>query len=177
MNGKVIASLIVLMAVIAGGWMYYLQVYAFYETVAAETMGDVELVSVTSEMPEAILATDVTAIDADSSPIRFRACFVTPMSQALLTESYVLYDDPVPLTAPDWFECFDAQSIGDALADGTALAFTGEENIAYGVDRVVAIFEDGRGYIWHQLNNCGRKAYDGSPLGPECPPRDASESN
>ena len=43
------------------------------------------------------------------------------------------------------------------------------------VDRVVAITEDGRGYVWHELNDCGAKAYDGSPTGEACPPREDVE--
>ncbi len=176
MIGKIVIVMLLLSSVLAGAGLYYLQVYHYYEEVNV-TAAEIELTSVSTGTPEAILAENIEAIDADSSPIRFRACFTTPMSQALLTETYVLRDDAVPLTAPDWFGCFDAQAIGDALADGTALAFTGQENIAYGVDRIVAIFDDGRGYAWHQINNCGQKAYDGTASGPECPSRESFESN
>lgn len=170
MSGKLVGVAIMIVAVVAGAWMYYLQVYHFYEEVAQPDA--VALTSVATGTPEEIIADDITAIDADSSPIRYRACFTTPMSHALLTETYELADGAIPLTAPDWFDCFDATEIGDALASGDALAFLGEENIEYGVDRIVAIFDDGRGYIWQQLNDCGQKAYDGSPVGPECPARD-----
>ena len=47
----------------------------------------------------------------------------------------------------------------------------GVKNIHFGVDRIVAITEDGKGYVWHALNNCGEKAYDGTVVGEECPPR------
>ncbi len=157
-----------MISIIAGAWMYYLQVYHFYEPVQAET---ISLTSVASNEAEEIIVDDIQAIDAESSPIRFRACFTTPMSHGLLTEAYVLYEEAVPLTAPGWFDCFDADALGEALEDGTALAFLGEKNIEYGVDRIVVIHEDGRGFAWHQLNNCGRKAYDGSPVGEACPPR------
>ena len=90
-------------------------------------------------------------IDADSSPLRFRACFSTPLSQAMLTETYRHYENPVPLVAPYWFDCFDAEAIGKALENGEALAFLSEAGIAPGVDRVVAVFADGRAFAWHQL--------------------------
>jgi len=170
MSGKLVGIGIMILAVIAGAWMYYLQVYAFYEEVAQPDA--VALTSITSGAPEEIIADAITAIDATSSPIRYRACFSTPMSHSMLTETYELAAGAIPLTAPEWFDCFDATEIGDALQSGQALAFVGQENIEYGVDRIVAIFEDGRGYIWQQLNDCGQKAYDGSPVGPECPPRE-----
>ncbi|PTX56376.1 hypothetical protein C8N43_1033 [Litoreibacter ponti] len=170
MSGKLVGIAIMIIALTAGAWMYYLQVYAFYEEV--QTPDPVALTSVATGAPEDIIADAITAIDADSSPIRYRACFETPMSHALLTETYELAVGAEPLVAPDWFDCFDAQEIGEALQTGEALAFLGQENIEYGVDRIVAIFEDGRGYVWQQLNDCGRKAYDGTQVGPDCPARE-----
>ena len=73
MNGARIAiSAIVVSALIAGIALYYLQVYAFYDEV---TDGGVELTPVTSDLAEPILFADFQAIDADSSPLRYRACF------------------------------------------------------------------------------------------------------
>ncbi|SFR52706.1 DUF6446 family protein [Litoreibacter janthinus] len=174
MSGKLIGVAIMIIALIAGASLYYLQVYHFYAEV--ETPDAVELVSVSTGEPEGIIADTITAIDATSSPIRYRACFSTPMSHSMLTESYELADGAIPLTAPEWFDCFNAEEIGEALENGTALAFVGRENIEYGVDRIVAIFEDGRGYVWQQLNDCGQRAYDGTAVGPECPAR-PTESN
>lgn len=157
-----------IVAGIAGVAMYYLQVYAFYEEV---TVADVQLTTYASDAPESIVISDFDAIDADSSPIRYRACFRTDLSLALLSETYVSYDNAVPRNAPHWFDCFDAEGLAAELEAGTALPFLGEKNVAFGVDRVVAITEDGRGYVWHELNNCGEKAYDGSIVGEECPKR------
>jgi hypothetical protein len=70
----------------------------------------------------------------------------------MLSETYRLYDNPTPLNAPGWFDCFDAAAIGAALEKGEALAFLAEAEIRPGVDRVVAVFADGRAYAWHQLN-------------------------
>ena len=69
-----------------------------------------------------------------------------------MTETYAVYDAPTPLTAPGWFDCFDAEAIGTALEAGEAFAFLGQKNIHDGVDRVVAVFPDGRAYAWNQLN-------------------------
>lgn len=171
MNGKLIGGFIVVTALVAGVAMYYLQVYGFYQTVSTSGTDDVQLVSLVSGEPEPIVYDNFEAIDATSSPIRYRACFTTPASQAMLTETYELIEDVTPRNGPAWFECFDAERIADGLENGTALAFLGAKNISYGVDRIVVIANDGRGYVWHDLNNCGEKAYDGTVVGEECPPR------
>ena len=150
--GKLAAGFIVTSALLAGVAVYWLQVYAFYEPVVFEPGNEIRLTPVASDQPEVIVAENVTGIDADSSPLRFRACFTTPLSQAMLSETYRLYDDPTPLNAPGWFDCFDAAAIGAALEKGEALAFLAEAEIHAGVDRVVAVFPDGRAYAWHQLN-------------------------
>ena len=95
------------------------------------------------------------------------------MSLALLTVTYVGLDALSPRNAPGWFDCFDAEAIGAEITAGTALTFLSQKNIHFGVDRVVAITEDGRGYVWHELNDCGEKAYDGTIVGEECPRPDA----
>lgn len=171
MTGKFLVMILLLCAVLAGGGMYYLQVYGFYEEVQATNEDDVQLTDLSSGTPEVILYDNFKGIDSDSSPLRYRACFETPMSQALLTETFEVYDNPVPNNAPEWFDCFDAQAIGAALEDGSAIGFMGTFNVIYGFDRVVAVTQDGRGFVWHQLNECGEAAFDGDPLPAHCPPR------
>lgn len=169
MNGRLLAGFIVVSALVAGAALYYLQVYHFYEPVEGEQ--GVALTSLRTGAPEMIDAENIVSIDARSSPIRYRSCFSTSMRRGMLSQTYVPAPAPMPLTAPSWFSCFNAGEIGEALASGEALAFLGQRNIAYGVDRIVAIFEDGRGFAWHQLNDCGQKAYDGTQTGPDCPAR------
>lgn len=173
MNGKIVGSAILISAAIAGGALYYLQVYGFYEEASAQ-VSEVRLVSVVTDQPEPIRAQAIQAIDADSSPIRFRACFQTTASLSMLTETYVGLDRATPRNAPAWFDCFDAADIAAEMAAGTALPFLGQKNVAFGVDRIVVITDDGRGYIWHELNDCGEKSYDGTIVGEECPRLDAN---
>nr|WP_282569327.1 DUF6446 family protein [Aliiroseovarius sp. S1339] len=149
-SGKVIGIFIVGIALIAGVAIYWLQVYAFYDDVSLDTQ--LRMTNVVTGEPEIVLYDSFQGIDADSSPLRFRGCFTTTMSLAMLTETYEVYEQATPLTAPGWFDCFDASQIGAALEVGEAIAFLGERNIQDGVDRVIAIFPDGRGYAWHQLN-------------------------
>lgn len=170
MNGKYLGMFLLATALIGGGAMYYLQVFGFYEDVQATNVDDVQMTSLTSGAPEVILYENFKAIDADSSPLRYRACFETPMSQALLSETFEIYDNPIPTVAPDWFDCFDAAALGADLESGTAIAFLGTFNITYGFDRIVAVTENGQGYVWHQMNECGEKVFDGDPPPEFCPP-------
>jgi hypothetical protein len=171
MNGRFIVSAIVICAALAGAAMFYLQIYGFYDDVS-ERDNRVVLTSVVTGAPEEIPVSSLSAIDADSSPIRYRACFQTDQSIGMLTESFELHPKAEPRVAPGWFECFEAEQIGNDLANGNAVAFWGQRNIEYGIDRVVAIYADGRGYVWHEVNDCGDKLYDGSPKDPNCPERD-----
>jgi Family of unknown function (DUF6446) len=152
MWGKIAVIGIVTTSALAGLFVYYTQVYAFYQPVSFTPGAEILLTPIVSQTPEPILADNIEGIDADSSPLRFRACFTTPMDLSTLTETYVAYPAAVPLTAPGWFDCFDAAAIGAALEAGEALPFLSETDIHPGVDRVVAVFADGRAYAWHQLN-------------------------
>lgn len=153
MNGKIVGGIIIVSALIVGAAVYYLQVYGYYREIAATSPeAEIELVSVVSHDPEPVPVDDFQGIDADSSPLRFRACFRMPTSLATLTETYQIAEDPVPLTGPGWFSCYDANAIGEALETGEAVAFLSHHEIHHGVDRIVAVFPDGRAFAWHQLN-------------------------
>lgn len=151
MTGKHVVALIGLTSVVAGAVMYYLQVYYYYEDVSAE-IAEIRLTRAATGQPAPIPARDIRAIDADSSPLRFRACFTTPLSQTALAADFLAYDGPTPLTGPGWFDCYDAVAVGQALERGEAMAFLSRRDIRDGVDRVVAVFDDGRAFVWHQLN-------------------------
>ena len=157
---------ILLTAVAAGIGMYYLQVYAYYEEL---------------EPPSAVVLTasggghfplppvNFRGIDSDSSPIRYRACFEIP-SLWDSVERLAPYPEATPLNAPGWFDCFDARAIGTDLESGAARAVLLQANVTYGIDRVGAVYPDGRVYAWHQINACGERVFDGD-LPPEgCPP-------
>ena len=155
MNGKIVGGAIVISALAAGAFVYWTQEYAYYHDAAFTPGEEIRLTSIESGQPEAIVADDVQGIDAESSPLRFRACFHTPLTQGMLTETYRLYDAPEPTVGPRWFDCFDAGVIDAALEKGEALAFLSEANVAPGIDRVVAVFPDGRAFAWHQVDAAG----------------------
>jgi hypothetical protein len=160
---------ILMSAIAAGIALYYLQVYAYYEEVTLQ-VEDVQMTSLFTGEPEPILFENFNAIDSDSSPLRFRACFDTSLSFGFLTETYEIYDAAEPLNAPGWFDCFHAGDIGADLSSGVAVAFLGIENIQYGIDRVIAVYPDGRAFAWHQINECGEVVFDGNRAPEHCPP-------
>jgi hypothetical protein len=167
--GKFLAALIIVCAVGAGAGIYYLNEYAYYEEVETRPGLDVVLLSQDSEESMAIAYDEFQAIDASSSPIRYRACFTTTLTRDELAQTYIVSEQQKPRIAPGWFDCFDAEAIGAALEVGTATAFLSAKNIEYGVDRIVAVTDQGQGFVWHELNNCGKKAYDGTVVGESCP--------
>jgi len=150
--GKLVGAAILLCGLGFGAVVYFTQVFAYYEEVAADTVSIRLTPQAPDAAPQEIAFADLRAIDGTSSPLRFRACFSPAEAVAGLRESYLVKTDAVPLNAPGWFDCFDAAEIGAALKDGSAIAFLGEAEIADGVDRVIAVFEDGRAFAWHQLN-------------------------
>jgi hypothetical protein len=168
MSGKAIGILLVVLGLAAGAAMYWLQVYAYYDEVRlASDGGDVTLRATKADgTVQELQVSEFRAIDSDSSPIRFRACFLTSASQSGLA----LYPKATPLVAPGWFDCFDAATIGADLAAGRAVAVLGEENVSYGIDRILALYPDGRAFAWHQINACGEVVFDGDPPPEGCPP-------
>ena len=114
MMGKILGSVILASALLAGAALYYLQVYGFYQEVDAPAEG-VVLIPLASAEAEVIPMEGLQAIDADSSPIRYRACFTTPYSLALLTETFQMVENATPRNAPGWFDCFDAAALAQSL--------------------------------------------------------------
>lgn len=175
MNGKLVAGGIVISALVFGAGLYYSQVYAYYDAIPADAPAATIRVTTFEGVQEDILAENFTGIDAETSPIKLRACFTTPLSLSMMTETFQPYEGAAPLVAQKWFKCFDAATIGADLEAGRAIAFLGAENTPYGIDRVVAIYPDGRGFAWNQINRCGEAVYDGDPAPAGCPP--APEGN
>lgn len=160
--GRFAAGALVASGVVAGGAMYYLQVYGYYQTLEPQIGYQVAHRDGSARLTIA----DFAGIDSDSSPLRYRACFTVV---GALPE-FVAYDGAGPLTAPGWFSCFDATRIGGDLAVERARAVLVDANFRYGFDRVMALYPDGRAYVWPQINACGAAHFDGDPVPPGCPP-------
>ena len=122
--------------------MYYLQVYGFYQRVNVEQSKGISLVNLSTQEPEKIQVANFQGIDANSSPIRFRACFEVNDPIDLLKEKYVMLNSATPRNAPMWFNCFNAGRIGEDLSRGSATAFLGSKNFEYGIDRYIVVYPD-----------------------------------
>jgi hypothetical protein len=169
MIAKIWITFIMLSALSAGVALYYFQVYAYYVEISPQD-ANVQMVSLTSGEAEPIAFDNFQAIDSDSSPLRYRACYEMPASLAMLTETYQIAEDAEPRVAPGWFDCFDAAQIGADLQAGIAVGFVGQRDVKYGIDRIVAVYPEGRAYAWHKINACGEVVFDGNPAPEGCPP-------
>ena len=74
-SGKIMASMLVLVAVLAGLAVWYLQVYGFYEDVDEITGASQMMVTLPDGATRPVTVSEFKGIDAESSPIRWRACF------------------------------------------------------------------------------------------------------
>lgn len=142
MSGRFFMSAFIIGVLIFGAAMWYFQVYAYYETVE-----DIETVQVQGR---AVSVSDYRGIDATTSPNKLRGCFTVDPQEF---EGVPLAENPEPLTPPSWFDCFDAEQLSRDLASGAATAYlagdeTPEGAVGYEVVRMIAVYPDGRAYLW-----------------------------
>ena len=141
MNGKIFAAGFVAFAVIFGAGLYYAMVYAYYEKVEGITEITVQ--------GKTIAVSNYEGIDATSSGLKLRGCFtVNPADFEMLDVAA----NPVPLSAPKWFKCYDVGEIQQDLDAGMSVAYLAAENENDGIDRFIAVYPDGRAFQWRQLN-------------------------
>lgn len=142
MSGRVLVAAFALFVLIFGAALVYFQVYAYYERV--EGLESIEVAGKT------IPVSAYEGIDASSSGLKRRGCFrVDPAD----FEGLPVAQNPVPLTPPFWFDCFDTGAIAADLEAGRATAYLAAHEELDGIDRVVAVYPDGRAYEWRQLND------------------------
>ncbi|RMA43143.1 DUF6446 family protein [Rhodophyticola porphyridii] len=147
-SGRWLAIAIIVTTAVFGAFLWYFQTRAYYEPVALSALP----VTLADGTVIPLDVTDFDGIDADSSPLRFRACFTVDEAALALLAEAAPPTDPAPLIAPAWFECYNAVRIGEAIEAGEAIAVLSRHEIARGVDRIIAAYPDGRGFAWHQLN-------------------------
>ena len=147
-SGRRVAIAIIAITAGFAGALWYAQTRAYFET-----LDRADLVVTTPAGDQVALAhTGFEGIDAASSPLRFRGCFTLDAAGLARVAAAAPHPDPTPLIAPDWFACFDAETLTRDLAGGAARAVMSVHEIQRGIDRVIAAYPDGRGYAWHQLN-------------------------
>ena len=167
MGGRILITFLLATAVIAGALMYYLQVYAYYEELDPG-QAEVRLTQAATGEAVTVEPGNFRGIDSDSSPIRYRACFDLALTAEDLA-AFETVEGAEPRIAPGWFDCFDAAALGADIENGAATVYMGQRDVTYGIDRVVAVYPDGRAYSWHEINACGEVVFDGDPVPEECP--------
>ncbi len=201
MKGSTLVGILLGVPLVLGGFMYYFQAYAYYGEVTLETpvqqqaapkqAADAETTALTTSnrltaqngkttirltrvwdnQPEIIAASNFEGIDASTSPLKFKGCFTVDQTIPVLSAQYVTYGAPTPLMAPGWFDCYNYETLTLDLESGKAVAFLSEGNLFFGVDRVVAVYGDGRAYTWQQINACGTEFYKSGEIAEGCPPK------
>ncbi len=82
------------------------------------------------------------------SPLKLRGCFRVDPARIIAP----LAEDATPLVAPGWFDCFDAGALTGDIAAGRAVAYLAAANDPKDYETILALYPDGRGYLWRQLN-------------------------
>lgn len=124
--------------------LWYTQFYAWYEELPQRP-----LIVAGEEVP----IDSWQAIDGSSSPLKLRICVtVTPETAATLAAQLETSEPGDPLVPPDWFTCFDAKQISRDMQAGLATFHVLGPSEFEGVDDVMAIYPDGRAFVWRQLD-------------------------
>ena len=158
MQGKYIASAILIIALIISVSMWWMIDRFHYETLEAKTdlIIDGEKYSVSN----------FQGIDAESSPLKLRACFTVEWDFEL--QDAALQQEATPLIAPSWFECFDAERLDNDIRAGVAAVRRAQHNEPFGFSTYIAYYQNGRGYLWRQINQCGKAQFAGQSLPDGC---------
>jgi len=141
MSGKVTVILLISVILIFGVVFFYFQTFAYYAKIS-----DKENIIVNNKN---IRVHDYVGIRSDVSKLKLRGCFKVDPSLFKLLD---INQKAAPLSAPFWFDCFDYKDIQSDIDKGFLKAYLAEKDEAPGIDRYIAISQDGMGYEWRQLN-------------------------
>ena len=140
MSGRNLMIVLLVVLAIFGGALWWFQTRAFYQEYTTDM---IQIAG--NDVP----VTAFQGIDATTSPIKLRACMMIEPSELVETPSA---PDATPLVAPSWFECFNAKTLARALEAGQAKAFLAASGEFDGTERIIAVYPDGRAFMWRQLN-------------------------
>ena len=143
MRGRTfVAGFLAFVAIFAAG-LVWAQFFAYYER--QQGVGALTIAG------EVVPVADYDGIDSTSSPLKLRGCFrIDPASVARLDPPRA--PEATPLTPPFWFRCFDAGALTADIVSGAAQAYDIGRNQPEGFDLMLAVYPDGRGFVWRQLN-------------------------
>ena len=124
--------------------LWYFQTYAFYRDYPQRP-----LIIQGIEYP----VTGWEGTDAGSSPLKMRVCLtVTTETARKIQDDQYEQAGAEPLVAPRWFECFDARQISRDIEAGKAQVYAPGTSPFADVHDYMALYPDGRGYLWRQLD-------------------------
>ena len=143
MSGKTLMIGLLSLTAVFAAVLWYFQIYAYYD--------DLE------EQPLVVQGTTYPVeswqgIDAISSPLKRRVCLTLTPESATRIRDEQFEIKAEPLVAPSWFECFDAKALSRDLQAGKASAYMTGPSGFEGVDDYLAVYPDGRAFIWRQLH-------------------------
>ena len=144
MNGRSFIFVCIVFLFIFTLILFYFQNFAYYERLEVKNRLLIE--------KQMIEVTNYYGIDASSSGLKLRECF-TVKDGSFDFKDLKVYQNPAPLTAPFWFECFKAEILTKDLNTNKAVAFLSKKEEFDGIDKVIALYPDGTGFQWRQLND------------------------
>lgn len=143
-TGTLVAGGIVGIGAVFGIGLWYAQQISYYEPVSG-----LESVTVNGQV-FAVSAYEGT--DGRTSPLKLRGCFRLDDPEGALAAGEPA-PDAIPLTTPNWIECFDEKAILADLRAGRATGIMAGLDEGDGADLYMAIYPDGRGYSWRVAND------------------------
>ena len=105
----------------------------------------------TDGTPEEIEIKNAKATSDNALPESFWACFEVTQDLLGKLDSYQRVDAVLPPKPISSLDCFDADQITKDVTAGVATAFQGEKYIVS--ERIVVVYDDGRGFAWDQRIN------------------------
>ena len=142
MNGKLLVISLLAFTVLFSIALYYFQVFAFYKK--SDGLSNIKVFA------RSVPVHNYRGIDSLTSGLKLRGCFTVDPNEFTGLPTLVR---ATPLSAPFWFDCFDNVKIQKAINTGEAKAFLVSENEKDGIDRVVAVYPNGKAFQWRQLNS------------------------
>lgn len=143
--GRAVIISMLVFAAVAGGALYYLQGFHYYQRVAG--LASIEIGG------QSFAVSGYEGLDNPVLPLRLRGCFRLDDPDGALSAGGEAAS-PAPFAAPFWFECWDPAALDADLQAGRAQAVLAE--IAgegdFETQRIVVIYPDGRAYQWRRLS-------------------------
>jgi hypothetical protein len=150
-TGKILVSMLVLSAVLSGLAVYYTQVYGFYAPLDEARSPLKSTPSLDDMQPIPLAVTEFRGIDADSSPLRYRSCFRITDMAAL--EGARPFEGANPAGRAALVFLLFRQGLDRRSGIRRRHRLSSQPEIHPDVDRVIAVYPDGRAYGWHQFND------------------------